>query len=157
MPHYCWCCGVSRRNEAFSGRGHRDHICRKCQSLPSEERARRRALCEMERMLDQSRISEKNVTYLRGLAASPSPDVAEWAAVLLEIARIHPYRRRRYAALRRHRRLWGRMARLGIVADYGSEEPEPYEAGRGEVELDEVELGEVVMDEVMIDECYWHE
>ncbi len=104
----------------------------------------------MERMLHQSRISEKNVAYLRGLAASPSPDVAEWAAVLLEIARIHPYRRRRYAALRRHRRLWARMARLGIVADYGSGEPEPHEAG-----IDEVEPDEVIVDEVMIDECYW--
>lgn len=36
--HYCSMCGRSRPNEAFSGRGHRDHICRECASV------RRRAM-----------------------------------------------------------------------------------------------------------------
>lgn len=117
MSHYCWACDRSRRNEAFSGRGHRDHICRECQRLPAEEKSRRQALRDMQGMLDQSRISEKNVRYLRSLATSPAPDVAEWAQVLLEIARLCPGRRRRLRRLGEHPELWARMIRLGIVEE----------------------------------------
>ena len=75
----------------------------------------------MEGMLEQSRISEKNVRYLRSLAASPTADVAEWATVVLEIARIHPARRHRLPHLKRLPDLWARMHRLGIVEDFHDE------------------------------------
>lgn len=118
MPHSCWMCGRSRANEGFSGRGHRDHVCRECRKLPAAEKDRRRALIHMEGMLEQSRISEKNVRHLRTLASSRAADVAEWAAVLLEIARVHPGRRHRLRRLKRHLELWARMHRLGIVEDF---------------------------------------
>ena len=121
MPHYCWTCGRSRANERFSGRGHRDHVCRECQKLPAAEQDRRRALIQMAGMLDQSRISEKNVRHLRSLASSPAADVAEWAAVLLEIARVHPGRRHRLRRLKRHPELWARMHRLGMVEHFHDE------------------------------------
>ncbi len=121
MPHFCWMCGRSRANEAFSGHGHRDHVCRECQGLPAEEKGRRRALNHMQGMLEQSHISQKNVRYLRSLVSSPAADVAEWAAVLLEIARIHPGRRHRLGRLKRHPDLWARMHRLGIVEDFPDE------------------------------------
>lgn len=121
MPHFCWMCGRSRANERFSGRGHRDHVCRECQKLPATEKDRRRALIDMERMLEQSRISEKNVRYLRSLTSSPVPEVAEWAAVLLEMARLHPGRRHRLRRLKRYPELWARMHRLGIVEDFHDE------------------------------------
>jgi hypothetical protein len=38
MPHYCRICGRGRRNEKFTGRGHRNHICKDCQRLPREQR-----------------------------------------------------------------------------------------------------------------------
>ncbi|NJD04308.1 MAG: hypothetical protein FIA99_17325 [Ruminiclostridium sp.] len=28
--HYCKVCGQIKSNESFSGKGHRDHICKKC-------------------------------------------------------------------------------------------------------------------------------
>lgn len=121
MPHFCWMCGHSRANEAFSGRGHRDHICRKCQKLPASERERRRAFISMEDMLKQSRISEKNVLYLSTLASSSASDVAERAAILIEIARAHPGRRHRLQRLQRHSELWAKMLRLGIVEDFHAE------------------------------------
>lgn len=121
MPHYCWLCGRSRANERFSGRGHRDHVCRECQKLPAAEKNRRRALVHMEGILGQSRIAEKNVRYLRSLAPSRAADVAEWAAVLLEIARVHPGRRNRLRRLKRHPELWARMRRLGMVEDFHDE------------------------------------
>jgi hypothetical protein len=112
-----------RANEQFSARGHRDHLCRECRKLPAAEKGRRRALLHMDGMLAQSRISEKNVRYLRSLTTSPEADVVEWAAVLLEIARIHPGRRHRLRSLGRHPDLWARMLRLGLIEDF-PEEPE---------------------------------
>jgi hypothetical protein len=114
-------CGQSRANEAFSGRGHRDHVCRKCQKLPVAEKERRRALIHMEGILVQSHISEKNIRYLRSLASSPAADVVERAAALLEIARVHPGRRHRLQSLKRHPDVWAKLHRLGIVEDFYDE------------------------------------
>jgi hypothetical protein len=36
--HYCRICGNLKPNEAFSGKGHRNHICKKCARLPKEKR-----------------------------------------------------------------------------------------------------------------------
>ncbi len=117
MPHICWMCGRARANEGFSARGHRDHVCRECQKLPAAKKDRRSALIHMGGMLEQSRISEKNVRYLRALASSPAAHVAEWTAVLLEIAGVHPERRHRLRRLMRHPELWASMRRLGIAED----------------------------------------
>lgn len=75
-------------------------------------------------MLGQSRISEKNVRYARSLLSSPAPDVAEWAAVLIEIAGIHPGGRRRLGRLKRHPELWARMQRLGIIEAFPDGAPD---------------------------------
>jgi hypothetical protein len=37
MPHYCRICERSRANEKFTGRGHRNRICKDCQRLPRDE------------------------------------------------------------------------------------------------------------------------
>lgn len=115
MPHYCWMCDCSRPNEAYSGRGHRDHVCRECQRLPAEEKSRFGALRTMDDMLEESRISEKNVGYLTSLLASPSSDVVERAKIMLQIARLKPGKRKRYRHLRQHEELWSSMVRLGMV------------------------------------------
>lgn len=39
--HYCKVCGTYKPNEQFSGRGHKEHICKKCMRLPAEERKKR--------------------------------------------------------------------------------------------------------------------
>ena len=39
--HYCKVCGTYKPNEKFSGKGHSQHICKKCMQLPVEERKRR--------------------------------------------------------------------------------------------------------------------
>ena len=47
-PHgyYCKVCGSYRPNEQFSGKGRKQHICKKCMQLPQEERKRR--MCDMD-------------------------------------------------------------------------------------------------------------
>lgn len=34
--HYCYLCGRTRANEKFSGKGHRQHICKDCQKLKKQ-------------------------------------------------------------------------------------------------------------------------
>ncbi len=50
--HACWCCGTTRPNEAFSGRGHSRHICKDCSKLGGEELAYRQGVRDIDRLLD---------------------------------------------------------------------------------------------------------
>ena len=50
---FCWCCGRTRPNERFSGRGHARHLCRDCAKLGQEELAYRQAVRDIDRLLDQ--------------------------------------------------------------------------------------------------------
>lgn len=36
--HFCYVCGEHKANEKFSGRGHANHICKKCHALPAATR-----------------------------------------------------------------------------------------------------------------------
>lgn len=47
--HYCRICGEYKANEKFSGKGHAQHICKKCQSLPKDVQADRVRCNEVER------------------------------------------------------------------------------------------------------------
>ncbi len=116
MGHYCRICGRSRPNEQFSGRGHRIYVCKKCQRRPREERDRIERLDELHGFLHQSVISAKNGVRLKALAAHEDSQVAELAALILEIARVLPGERNRWLKLaQRHRPLFDRaVAFLGV-------------------------------------------
>ena len=45
MGHYCRICGRTRANEKFSGKGHKNHICKDC-SCKSDKKAKRNSLNE---------------------------------------------------------------------------------------------------------------
>jgi len=113
MGHYCRICGRSRPNEQFSGRGHRIHVCKKCQRLPREQRDRIERFDELHGFLHQSVISAKNVARLKTLTGHEDHQVAEFAALILEIARVVPGKRNRWLKLaRRHRSLFDRTVAL---------------------------------------------
>ena len=57
MGDYCRICGRSRPNGQFSGRGHRIHVCKKCQRLPRGKRDRIERFDELHGLLHQSAIS----------------------------------------------------------------------------------------------------
>lgn len=72
---------------------------------------------------DQSRISSKNVKRLEELATWKDKDVAEQAAVMLEVARIAPGKRRRLPRIRASRpELWRRLIEVGLVYPTTEEE-----------------------------------
>jgi hypothetical protein len=58
---------------------------------------------EIFHFLEQSHISQKNTTRLRGLCSSPNKDIAELASIVLEVAAVKPYKKRRLKELARKR------------------------------------------------------
>jgi hypothetical protein len=117
MPHFCWVCSSLLANERFTGRGHRQHVCRDCQRLPGEQRDAVAASQEISGMLfDQSHISGKNLVRLRHHLASPDAQIAAQAAAMLEVALVTPYRRKRLSILRRdHPHLITHLTAVGLL------------------------------------------
>ncbi len=72
---------------------------------------------------DQSRISRNNVKRLTELSTWKDKDVAEQAAVMLEVARIAPGKRRRLQRIRASRpELLRRLIEVGLVYPTTQEE-----------------------------------
>ncbi len=116
MGHFCRICGRSRPNEAFSGKGHRIHVCKQCLRLPKEERQRIEQKDEIFGFMKQSHISEKNVDRLKILASSSNSEITELAAIVLEVARVKPYKKRRLKVLARERKdLLEKLEETGLI------------------------------------------
>ena len=66
--------------------------------------------------LKQSHISEKNVKRLKQLADSESDKIAKLANIVLEVADVKPYKRRRLKVLARERRdLLQKLEETGLI------------------------------------------
>lgn len=105
-----------RANERFSGKGQRIHVCKRCQRLPKSERRAIEDGDDIFGFMHQSHISSKNVARLEQLVKSETPQVASLAAIVLEVARVTPYKRRRLKILaRNHRDLLRRLEETGLV------------------------------------------
>lgn len=61
MGHYCRICGRTKPNEAFSGEGHRIHVCKECARMPKDQRDEREQSDEIFGFLRQSHISDRNL------------------------------------------------------------------------------------------------
>jgi succinylglutamate desuccinylase len=67
--------------------------------------------------LKQSHISATNTARLRTLAASGDPRLAELAAIVIEVAEVKPFKKRRLQVLARERRdLLDALERTGLIA-----------------------------------------
>jgi hypothetical protein len=95
MGHYCRICGRQRPNEQFSGKDHKIHVCKRCQAKPKTERRAIEDQDEIFQFLKQSHISEKNAIRLGQMVKSDNPQVASLAEIVLEVARLRPYKTRR--------------------------------------------------------------
>jgi hypothetical protein len=120
MSHYCRICDRGRRNEKFTGRGRRNHICKDCQRLPRSEREQIESMDELFRFLEQSNISAKNIARLEILIHHTNSDVKRLAALVLDVARVKPHKRRRWKFLgQNHPVLFARLKEL-----YGGDIPD---------------------------------
>jgi len=114
--HYCRICGRSRPNEKFSGKGHRNHICKECARKPKNERDEIDQTEEIFSFLSQSHISKKNVERLTVLAESENEKISELAGIVLEVAKVKPYKKRRLKVLARERRdLLEKLDETGLI------------------------------------------
>ena len=114
--HYCRICGAVKPNEAFSGKGHRTHVCKACARKPKAEREDIEQSDEIFNYLRQSHISGKNVRRLRELTQSKNGKIAELAAIVLEVAEVTPCKKRRLKVLARQRRdLIRKLDETGLI------------------------------------------
>ena len=104
MGHWCRICGRTRPNEKFSGKGHKNHICKECSRKPKEEIDEIDQTEEIFNYLNQSNISKKNIVRLQKLACSENRKISEMANIVLEVARIKPHKRRRLKYLAKENR-----------------------------------------------------
>ena len=143
MGHYCRICGRERANERFSGKGHKIHVCKRCQAKPKTERRAIEDRDDIFRFLEQSHISEKNVIRLGQLAKPDNPQVASLAEIVLEGARLKPYKTRRLKFLaQKHPELLRKLEETGLVFahtwDWETEEiSDPSDSEEAEVNVPE--------------------
>ena len=114
--HYCRICGAIKPNENFSNKGHRNHICKECSRKPKVEINEIDMEHEIFGYLKQSHISDKNVKRLKQLVDSESDKIAKLANIVLEVADVKPYKRRRLKVLARERRdLLQKLEETGLI------------------------------------------
>ena len=84
--------------------------------MPREEREAIELTEEVGGFLRQSNISKKNIVRLRVMSQFQNEEVAEFAAVVLEVALVKPHRRRRLKVLARERPdLLARLKTTGLI------------------------------------------
>ena len=143
MGHYCRICGRQRPNERFSGKGHRIHVCKRCQAKPKRERQVIENMDELFRFMCQSHISEKNIVRLEQMVKSVNPHVARLAAIVLRVARVKPYRTKRLKFLaQRQPELLRELEGTGLVLSHGREWETAELSGKENSEGTEISLGE---------------
>jgi hypothetical protein len=143
MGHYCRICGRQRPNEQFSGKGHRIHVCKRCQAKPKGERRVIENMDEIFRFMRQSHISEKNVVRLEQMVKWENPHVAGLAAIVLRVAQVKPYRTRRLKFLaQRHPELLRELKNTGLVLSRSRDWETAELSGQVNSEGTEVSLGE---------------
>jgi hypothetical protein len=150
MSHYCRVCRSYRANERFTGRGHRTHVCKDCQNLPSDDRASIEAEDEISDFLfRQSHISDRNLARLRLHCGSHDPRVAGMAEAVLAAAVVAPYKRRRFRVLRcSHPHILRQLADAGLLESHDFEEAPGVDEGCTTDALGlENDSGHVVADE----------
>ena len=90
--HFCWCCGRRRANERFSGRGHRQHVCKDCMKLGKQELAYRQKVRNIDRLLNwDGIIRRKNRAVFERYLSHADAGVLEYANMVKE----HNEQRRR--------------------------------------------------------------
>ena len=114
--HYCRICGANKPNEKYSNKGHRNHICKECSRKPRVEINEIDMEQEIFGYLKQSHISNKNVKRLKLLVKSVSDKIAKLADIVIDVAKVKPYKKRRLKVLARERRdLLEKLDETGLI------------------------------------------
>jgi hypothetical protein len=105
-----------RPDEAFSGPGHRIHVCKECHRLPKSVIEKTDIEQEVFAFLDQSRISPKNQKRLETLLEHPDEDIKALADLVLRVSKTVEGKHRRWRRLReKDPGLYDRCAESGLI------------------------------------------
>ncbi len=116
MGHWCRICGRSKPNKKFSGKGHKNHICKECSRKPKTERDEIDHIEEIFNYIHQSNISKKNIKRLEKLVCSQNQEIAELANIVLEVALIKPHKKKRIKFLAKtNRELLSKLEETGLI------------------------------------------
>ena len=116
MPHWCRICDQHKANEKFSGKGHRDHICKLCSRRPIAERDAIDQEREIRRYFQQKNISRKNLKRLTSLSKSPNSRIRELAEAILAVGLAKPHKRKRLSFLNRyHPDVMEKLGAVGLI------------------------------------------
>ncbi len=116
MGHWCRICGATKSNESFSGKGHKNHICKECSRKPKEEIEKIDHLEEIFNFMDQSNISKKNKIRLKELVNSENIKISKLAKLVLEVAMIKATKKGRIKLLaKENRQLLFKLEEEGLV------------------------------------------
>ena len=116
--YYCWACDQYLANEKFSGKGHKNHICKQCAKHPKEKLSDIKKIKELFSYWDQKRLSKKNINRISMLSKATNNEVSELAQVILEVAHICPYRKKRIQRiLIKKKEIIPRLETVGLIFD----------------------------------------
>ena len=102
MAHWCRICFRDRPNEKFSGKGHRDHVCKECSRRPKSERDAIDHEREIHGYYNQKNISKKNLMRLKTLSQSSNPTISALANAVFAVGNAKPHKRKRLSFLARN-------------------------------------------------------
>ena len=119
MGHFCWICLKILPNEKFSGKGHKNHICKKCSKIPKEKIEKISDERFIFDMLHQKNISLKNIKKLERMGNKYEGILSKRAKVMAKVAKVHPHRKKRIGHLyNRHHELFDELVGLEIIEDF---------------------------------------
>jgi len=117
--HYCWVCQSYRPNEKFTGKGHKNHICKKCSSKPIEYLNKIRFKEEMIGYWSQKSMSKKNVARLQELVNSSIGEISTLANIMLKVVIKYPNRKKRISqVVRNNKELVPELEKVGLIQDW---------------------------------------
>ena len=134
--HYCWVCGEHLANERFSGKGHKKHICKECFKLSKDDLDAIEKVRELVAYWEQKNLSKKNINRIKNLAEDTNTEVSELAQVMLEVACITRYRKKRIQRiLSQKQELIPRLEEVGLFFDLIASEDSYHHKEKTELEL----------------------
>ena len=94
----------------------KDGICKQCALKPKDEIDEIGQKEEIFGYLNQSHISAKNIGRLQKISTSKNADIAKLACIVLEVAKVKPYKKRRLKVLAKERRdLLEQLRETGLI------------------------------------------
>jgi len=82
--HYCFVCDTVMANEKFSGKGHANHICKKCSKLPVEARNEKKAINRINSLYQYTFLSKVKRQMLNKYSSHNSEKVRLTAKEVLD-------------------------------------------------------------------------